>query len=138
VSSQEDEEQAAAGGALSELEAALVRALATVPREQVVRTIVTSLPVELHLDESTPLHGGRVQKVSVSMPEELAEAVRARAGAGGFSRYVSEVVEREIRHERLGRLLDELEAEFGQVPPEIREQTRREWPNYEEDEDEDQ
>jgi hypothetical protein len=77
-----------------------------------------------------------VRKVSVSMPEELADAVRARTGAGGFSRYVSEVVEREIRHERLGGLLDELEAEYGPVPPEIREQTRREWPDYEEDDEE--
>jgi hypothetical protein len=69
------------------------------------------------------------------MPEELVDAVRARTGAGGFSRYVTEVVEREIRHERLGELLDELEAEYGPVPPEIREQTRRMWPNYEEDDD---
>jgi hypothetical protein len=46
---------------------------------------------------------------------------------------VTEVVEREIRRERLGELLDELEAEYGPVPPEIREQTRREWPNFEED-----
>jgi hypothetical protein len=44
--------------------------------------------------------------------------------------------EREIRHDRLGELLDELEAEYGPVPPEVREQTRRMWPNYEEDHEE--
>ena len=30
-------------------------------------------------------------------------------------------------------LIDELEAEFGPVPAHIREQTRREWPDYEEE-----
>jgi Arc/MetJ-type ribon-helix-helix transcriptional regulator len=138
VSNTEGEQQPASGGALSELEAALLRAIASVPRDQIVKCVATALPVDFFVDESAPLHGGRVRKVSVSMPEELADAVRSRVGAGGFSRYVSEVVEREIRHERLGHLLDELEAEYGPVPPEIREQTRREWPNYEEDEDEDQ
>jgi hypothetical protein len=127
-----------AAGALSALEEALRQALAAAPRDQVVKCVVTALPVEAFIDQGPRLHESKVTKVSVSMPEELAEAVRARAGAGGFSRYVSEVVEREIRHERLGKLLDELEAEHGPVPPEIQEQARRMWPNYEEDEDEDQ
>ena len=106
------------------------------PRDQVVKSIVAALPVEVLLDESALLHQSKVRKVSVSMPQELVEVVRARAGAGGFSRYVSEAVEREIRHDRLGQLLDELEAEYGPVPPEVREQTRRMWPNYEEDDEE--
>lgn len=120
---------------LSALEETLRRALASASREQVVKTVVAALPVEVLLDESAGLHESKVRKVSVSMPEELAEAVRARAGAGGFSRYVSEAVEREIRHEGLGELLDELEAEYGPVPPEVREQTRRMWPNYAEDDE---
>src|SRR5580704_10612536 len=97
-----------AAGALSELEEALRQALAAAPRDQVVRCVTTALPAEVVLDRSARLHESKVRKVSVSMPEELADAVRARTGAGGFSRYVSEVVEREIRHERLGELLDEL------------------------------
>jgi hypothetical protein len=121
---------------LSALEDALRRALASAPRDQVVKSILTTLPVEVLLDEDAGLHESKVRKVSVSMPEELADAVRARTGAGGFSRYVTEAVEREIRHDRLGELLDELEAEYGPVPPEVREQTRREWPNYEEDDEE--
>jgi hypothetical protein len=121
---------------LSALEETLRRALASVPRDQVVKSIVAALPVEVLIDESARLHESKVRKVSVSMPEELAEAVRTRAGAGGFSRYVSEAVEREIRHDRLGELLDELEAEYGPVPPEVREQTRRIWPNYKEDDEE--
>ena len=133
----DDDARAAAQGAeaLSVLEAALRQALASLPRGQVVKCIATTLPAELLVDESARLHG-KVRKVSVSMPEELADAVRARTGAGGFSRYVTDAVEREIRHDRLGELLDELEAEYGPVPPEIREQTRRMWPNYEVDEDE--
>ena len=122
--------------ALSALEEALRQALASAPRDQVVKCIATALPAEIFLDQSARLHESKVRKVSVSMPEDLADAVRARAGAGGFSRYITEVVDREIRHERLGELLDELEAEYGPVPPEIREQTRREWPNYEEDDEE--
>jgi Arc/MetJ-type ribon-helix-helix transcriptional regulator len=121
--------------ALSALEEALRQALASAPRDQVVKSIAATLPAEVFLDQGVRLHQSKVRKVSVSMPEELADAVRARTGAGGFSRYITEVVEREIRHERLGELLDELEAEHGPVPPEIREQTRRMWPNYE-DEDE--
>ena len=122
--------------ALSALEEALRRALASAPRDQVVKCIASALPAQVFLDQSARLHESKVRKVSVSMPEELADAVRARTGAGGFSRYITEVVEREIRHERLGELLDELEAVYGPVPPEIREQTRRMWPNYEEDDEE--
>jgi hypothetical protein len=121
---------------LSALETALRQALASLPRDQVVKCIATALPAEVLVDESTRLHESKVRKVSVSMPAELVEAVRARTGSGGFSHYVTEVVEREIRHERLGELLDELEAEYGPVPPEIREQTRRMWPNYEDDDEE--
>lgn len=119
--------------ALSALEEALRQALASAPRDQVVKCIATALPAGVFLDQSVRLHESKVRKVSVSMPEDLADAVRARTGAGGFSRYITEVVEREIRRERLGELLDELEAEYGPIPPEIRQQTRRMWPNYEDD-----
>jgi len=117
---------------LSELERALRQALDAVSRAEVVKCIVSVLPVEVFVGENVRLHGGKVRKVSVSMPEELAEAVRARTGAGGFSRYVSEAVDREIRHDLLGELIDELEAEYGPVPQELLEEARREWPDYEE------
>jgi hypothetical protein len=120
---------------LSTLEETLRQALAALPQDQVVQCVASALPVQLFIEQSAPLHESKVRKVSVSMPEKLAEAVRARTGAGGFSRYVSEAVEREIKHDLLGELLDELEAEYGPVPPEIREQTRRMWPNYEEDDE---
>ncbi len=74
-----------------------------------------------------------MRKVSVSMPEGLADAVRARTGAGGFSGYVSDAVQEKIRLDLLGELSAELESEYGPIPAEIRKQTRREWPDYEEE-----
>jgi hypothetical protein len=118
--------------ALSALELALRRALDSIPRDQVVRTIMSALPVSVFIQDTGVLHSSKVKKVSVSMPEDLAEAVRARTGAGGFSRYVSEAVEREIRHDMLGELIEELEAEYGPVPQELLDEARREWPDFEE------
>ena len=120
-----------AAGTLSALEEALRQALAAAPRDQVVRCITTALPAEVVLDRSARLHESKVRKVSVSMPEELADAVRARTGAGGFSRYVTDAVSREFQHDLLGELLDELDAEYGPVPEELVQQARREWPHYE-------
>src|SRR5215472_8413782 len=116
---------------LSALEQALRRALDAVPRDQVVKCIVSVLPATVFVEDSGRLHGGKVRKVSVSMPEELAEAVRARTGSGGFSRYVSEAVDREIRHDLLGELIDELEAIHGAIPQELLDEASREWPDYE-------
>src|SRR5215469_18025151 len=116
---------------LSALERALRQALDAVPRDQVVKCIVSVLPATVFVEESGRLHGSKVRKVSVSMPEELAEAVRARTGSGGFSRYVSEAVDREFRHDLLGELIDEFEAIHGPIPQEFLDEARREWPDYE-------
>jgi hypothetical protein len=123
--------------ALSALADALRKALATAPREQVLSRIATTLPIEIESGPDSGLHGkvqqGKAQKVSVSMPAELADLVRSRTGAGGFSRYVTEAVQGRIKHDLLGDLLDELEAEYGPVPAEVREQTRRMWPDQTDD-----
>ena len=115
---------------LSALEQALKQALSSIPRNQVVKCVISVLPAAVFVDESARLHSGRVRKVSVSMPEELAEAVRVRAGAGGFSRYVTDAVAEQVRLDLLDDLSAELEDEFGPIPDEIREQTRQTWPNY--------
>src|SRR5215472_10745514 len=114
---------------LSALEQALRQALDAVPRDQVVKCVVSVLPATVFVEESGRLHGGKVRKVSVSMPEELAQAVRARTGSGGFSRYVTEAVDERVRLQSLDELLAELDAEYGPVPDEIRQQTRRMWPD---------
>ena len=116
---------------LSELEGALRRALESVPRDEVVKCVMSVLPAGVLVEGGGRVHGSRVKKVSVSMPEELAEAVRARTGSGGFSRYVTEAVDREIRHDLLGELIEELEAEYGPVPEHLLEEARREWPDFE-------
>jgi hypothetical protein len=129
--SSEERKGGDASGALSALEEALRQALASAPRDQVVKCIAFALPAGVVLDPGVRLHESKVRKVSVSMPEELADAVRARTGTGGFSRYVTEAVSREFRHDLLGELLDELDAEYGPVPEELIEQARRQWPDYE-------
>ena len=119
--------------ALSALGKALQEALATVPREQILQRITVMFPktpVEIDTGAASRFHG-RVQKVSVSMPEELTAAVRERTGPGGFSRYVTEATERRLQHDLLGELLAELDAEFGPVPPELLEWAERQWPDYE-------
>lgn len=70
-------------------------------------------------------------KVRVCMPEELVEAVRDLAGAGGFSQYVTDAVDRRHRHDLLGELIDELVAEHGPLDEELVRQATREWPDYE-------
>jgi len=121
-----------AASTLSALEQALKQALASVPRDQVVKCIASALPSEAFLDQSARLHESKVRKVSVSMPGELADAVRARTGAGGFSRYVSDAVQEQVRQDLLDDLAAELEAEYGPIPEELVEQARREWPDYQE------
>lgn len=115
----------------SALEEALRHALESYSTEQVLERIVSVLPANRPEPDSTPKPGlhGKVEKVSVSLPRELTEAIRARTGAGGFSRYVAEAVQERFHHDQLGDLLDELEAEHGRVPDEIRQQTRRLWPD---------
>ena len=122
--------------ALGALEKAFEGALSQVPPSFVLAQVMAMFPkvmtpkviVELDADALGRFHG-RVQKVSVSMPEDLATAIRERIGPGGFSRYVTEAVERRFRHDRLGDLLDELDTEFGPVSPEILQWAERQWPD---------
>jgi hypothetical protein len=119
--------------ALSALEKALQEALSSVPLEHVVHQITVMFPktlVEIDTDHMARFHG-RVQKVSVSMPEDLAAAVRERTGPGGFSRYVTEAVEERLRLEGLEELSAYLEAKYGPIPEDLIQEAMREWPDYE-------
>src|ERR1700722_10645238 len=118
---------------LSALEEALRQALANVPREQVVKCIVSVLPATVFVNQSAKLHGGKVRKVSVSLPEELTEAVRARTGAGGFSRFVTEAGQKQVRQTLLDELSEELQAEFGPFDEEGVRQAMRLWTTDEEE-----
>jgi hypothetical protein len=75
--------------------------------------------------------GRHVKKVSVSIPEDLIEAVQRRAGRGAFSQYVSEAVAQRLEHDLVAELLAMLDDEHGPVPEHMLEQARREWPDAE-------
>lgn len=61
------------------------------------------------------VNGMATKKYTVTLPEELAEAIRAEVGPGGFSRYVTHAIERQREQDRLGELVDWLEREYGPV-----------------------
>ena len=67
-----------------------------------------------------------MQRVATVLTEEV--------GGDQGPQNVAAAARQQVRHDLLGDLLDELEAEHGPVPEEVREQTRRMWPNFEEDE----
>ena len=104
------------------------RALESASREQVLERVLVTLSDDADEDIATG-YGGNVQKVSVSMPADLTEAVRRRTGAGGFSRYVSEAVQQRIRHDLMTEFLDEMDAKYGPIPPEFEEEARLLWPD---------
>ena len=69
-----------------------------------------------------------VEKVSVSMEQEIVTAARERVGGRGLSAYVNEAVRRQLRRDALAELLAELRAEHGPVPDDQMEEVRRLWP----------
>jgi hypothetical protein len=117
---------------LSALEEALRQALDAASREQVIQLVVDTLPRQPSADrpgQIRPGMHGKAAKVSVSLPTDLTEAVRARTGAGGFSRYVTEAVQERIRLDLLEELSTELAAEFGPVDDELVRQAMTQWPD---------
>ncbi|MGX9887006.1 hypothetical protein [Streptomyces sp. NPDC002276] len=68
---------------------------------------------------------GPATRVSLSLPEGTAEAIRQRVGKREFSAFITEAVERELR----GRILDEYLADYeqrhGPVSEQEQEQARR-------------
>lgn len=67
-------------------------------------------------------------KLSVSIPQELAQAVRRRAGPRGLSGFVARAIAHELEREQLGAFLDELEASEGRVSKRELSRARRAWP----------
>ena len=72
--------------------------------------------------------GEPVAKLSVSVPNELAAAVRRRVGPRGLSGFVARAIEHELEREQLGALLDELEHEHGPLQKQALAAARRAWP----------
>ncbi|HEY8740319.1 MAG TPA: hypothetical protein VIN56_06980 [Candidatus Dormibacteraeota bacterium] len=59
---------------------------------------------------------GRVVKLSISLPAELAEELRKQAGPGRVSSFIEQAIARRLENMSLGQILDEMDQEFGPVP----------------------
>lgn len=51
------------------------------------------------------------KKYSISLPEDLAEAVRAHVGPGGFSSYVAEALEQRVAMDKLREIVTDFETD---------------------------
>ena len=67
-------------------------------------------------------------KLSVSVPGELAAAVRQRVGARGLSGFVARALAHELEREGLAVLLDELEEKIGPPSKSEMARARKAWP----------
>ncbi|HLQ34545.1 MAG TPA: hypothetical protein VK457_17820 [Chloroflexota bacterium] len=66
-----------------------------------------------------------MEKVSVTLPAELVEEAKARAGEGGLSRFLAESLEQRIRGLKLLEAVEQFEAQYGAVDPETVEQAKQ-------------
>ena len=66
-------------------------------------------------------------KLSVSVPGELARAVRKRVGERGLSSFVTRALSHELEREQLGAFLAELDAELGLVSEKALTQAQAAW-----------
>ncbi len=53
----------------------------------------------------------RSKKYSVSLPQDLAEAVREQVGSGGFSAYIALALERQVAMDKLGEIVADYERD---------------------------
>jgi len=51
------------------------------------------------------------KKYSISLPEDLAESVRAHVGTGGFSAYVAEALEQRVAMDKLREIVVDFETD---------------------------
>lgn len=73
--------------------------------------------------------GMAVKKWSVSVEERLATRVERRVGDRGLSGFVARAVEHELERDLLDEFLNELDAEFGVVSPDLVEKFNAAWPS---------
>jgi hypothetical protein len=58
------------------------------------------------------------KKYSVSLPEDLAEAVRSNVGPGGFSAYVAEALAQRVAMDKLREIVADFETDNDPLTPE--------------------
>jgi Arc/MetJ-type ribon-helix-helix transcriptional regulator len=68
---------------------------------------------------------GPATRVSLSLPEGTAEAIRQRVGKREFSAFITEAVERELRGQILDEYLADYEQRKGPISGEEQERARR-------------
>lgn len=68
-----------------------------------------------------------MQKVSLTLDEDLLAEARGRVGVRGLSAYVNEALRRKLADDRWADFFAEAEAEVGPIPDDIMEQVEREW-----------
>lgn len=69
-----------------------------------------------------------VEKVSMSLDEDVVAAARERVGGRGLSGYANVALERQLRRDALSELLDDLREQDGPVPDALVEEVRQQWP----------
>ena len=74
---------------------------------------------------------GRVVKLSISLPAELAEELRRQAGPGRVSSFIEQAIARRLENTNLRRILDEMDEEYGPVPEEMILEARRQFDDLE-------
>ena len=67
------------------------------------------------------------EKLSVSVPGDLARTVRRRVGPRGLSGFVARALRHELEREQLGTYLEELDQELGPLPDDALTRARRAW-----------
>jgi post-segregation antitoxin (ccd killing protein) len=72
--------------------------------------------------------GQPAAKLSVSVPSELAAAVRRRVGARGLSGFVARAIAHELEREQVGAFLAELDRDIEPVSEAELSRARRAWP----------
>jgi hypothetical protein len=67
-------------------------------------------------------------KLSISVPDELAKAVRRKVGARGLSSFVARAMTHELEREQLGSYLAEMDRDLGPVSKRALALARSTWP----------
>jgi hypothetical protein len=67
-------------------------------------------------------------KMSITVPANLAAEIRERAGRGNVSAYVTQALIRQLEHDRLGDLVADLESVHGPISDDELAAARAEWP----------
>ena len=68
-------------------------------------------------------------KISLTLDENLLEAARGKVGRRGLSSYINNALRRQLQHDRLRILLDDLEREHGPIDPQTMDEVREIWPD---------